>query len=167
MKTLKYTVILFIIAFSNCTQGQIGNILTKAEYINIKINGINWIQIDSTKGNISKMKVLFGDNMTIKTGTEPGNMISFWNDNLGFYLHFEQNGPDYALNSFIISNKNSNFTILGKTVTIGSDISELGDVKIDEDSEISFGTNYTSDLITIKFDPSTRKITEIEYITFT
>ena len=167
MKPLKYTVILFIIAFSNCTQGQIGNILTKAEYINIKINGINWIQIDSTKGNISKMKALFGDNMTIKTGTEPGNMISFWNDNFGFYLHFEQNGPDYALNSFIISNKNSNFTILGKTVTIGSDISELGDVKIDEDSEISFGTNYTSDLITIKFDPSTRKITEIEYITFT
>ena len=33
MKTLKYTVILFIIAFSNCTQGQIGNILTTAEYI--------------------------------------------------------------------------------------------------------------------------------------
>ena len=167
MKTLKYTVILFIITLSSCTQGQIGNILTKAEYINIKINGINWTQITDTKGNISKMKVLFGDNMTIKTGTEPGNMISFWNDNLGFYLHFEQNGPDYALNSFIISNKNSNFTILGKTVTIGSDISELGDVKIDEDSEISFGTNYTSSVLIIKFDPSTRKITEIEFVTFT
>ena len=169
MKTLKYITILFIIAFSSCTQGQIGNILTKAEYINIKINGISRTQITDTKGNISKMKVLFGDNMNIEKDTEPGNMISFWDDNLGFYFTFQENSlDDYVLSDFIISNKNSNFTILGKTVTIGSDISELGDVKINNKSSyISFGTNYTSDSLRITFDPSTRKITEIEFVTYT
>ena len=169
MKTLKHITILFIITLSSCTQGQTKkNILTTAEYINIKINGISFTQIDATKGDISKMKALFGDNMTIKTGTEPGNMISFWDDNLGFYLHFEQNGPDYALNSFTILNKNSNFTILDKTVTIGSDISELGDVKINSKYlEIYFGTKYASSALVIKFDPSTRKITEIEFVTYT
>lgn len=169
MKTLKYTTILFIIAFSNCVQGQIGNILTRAEYIDMKINGISFAKINSTEGDIIQMKALFGNNMTIKTGIEPSLSIDFSDNNKGFYFSFEENGPDdYTLNYFTISNKNTNFTILDKTVTIGSDISELGDVKIDSrESDISFGDNYSSSVLIIKFDPSTKKITEIEYIEFT
>lgn len=171
MKTLKYTYILILFTFSNCSQGQIRNELSQTEYTNIKINGISWVTIENTKGNVDQMKALFGSNITIKTGEDPSLMIHFWDSNKGFYFRFEENDPnivnDYVLVNFRISNPSSNITIQGKTVTIGDNISKLGSVKINKiGTDIVFGTTYSDDTLILKFDLLTQNITSIEYISF-
>lgn len=171
MKKLKYILVLFIIAFSNCSQGQIRNNLTTSEYNDIKINNINWKQINNTKGSLNQMKALFGSNLTTKSGTEPSLYKAFWNDSKGFYFYFEENDPndpnDYMLYTFRIEKANTNITIKGKTVTIGDNINQLGNVQINASgSDIVFGTNTTDDILMIKFNPSTNLITSIEYTMF-
>jgi hypothetical protein len=171
MKNLKYILVLFIIAFSNCSQGQIRNNLTTTEYSSIKINGINWRQINDTKANVNQMKTLFGNDIIVTTGTEPSLHKELWNDSKGFYFYFEENNPndpnDYMLYDFKITNSNSNITLKGKTVTVGTNISELGNVQINASgSDIVYGTSTTDDILMIKFNPATNLITSIEYTLF-
>lgn len=170
MKNFKNIILLLIfISVTNCS-GQSRNILTKSEYNNIKINGINWKIINNTNANTVQMKTLFGDDLIIKTGTEPSLFKAFWNDTKGFYFYFQENDPnltdDYILYSFNIYNNNSNLTINNKTITIGNNISELGLIQVNNGKEIYFGTNFSSDGITILFDEITKKITSIEYTSF-
>ena len=155
----------------SCTNSQVRNNLSTTEYNAIKINNINWRQINNTKANIAQMKTLFGNNITIKTATEPSLMISFWEKKLGFYFRFEENNPnlsnDYILYYFRILNLKSNITIKGKTITIGSNISDLGNVLINtNDFNIVYGTENTDDILMVKFNPTTNLITNIEYTLF-
>lgn len=156
------------------------NYLTASEYDAIFIDGVNWDDIRETKGDVAKMKALFGATINYKTGTEPSLSIGFWDK--GFYFDFEDRsdvGNDYSLVNISIDNNLSNFTILGKTITIGDDISKLGLVKINTDKDgkkgIIFDSIAPSDSgIFIEFDQITNKfnqvvsniITSIEYVVF-
>lgn len=162
MKILKHLIVLAIILFSNCTGAQNINKLSIVEYNSIEINGTNIADISYTRGSVTKMNTLFGFSFTYKAYTEPSSGIELWNDAKGVYFVFE----DDSIYSFEISNNQSNITLKGTTVTIGDNISKLGNVKISNTNEIDFGTDQTSDVLTIKFDTVTKKITNIEYTYF-
>ncbi len=171
MKTIKILTILFITVFSNCSQAQRLNNLTETEYNNIKINNINWQTISDTKGNATEIRNLLGDGLMNTQGAEPSLHIEFWNDSKGIYLYFEENNPnivnDYILHDFTISNNQSSITVKGKIITIGDDISLLGNEQINvSGTDISFSTNYTDDILMIKFDSRSKEITSIEYTSF-
>jgi len=155
------------------------NYLTKAEYDAIFIDGINWDAVRETKGDIVKMKALFGATLNFKTGTEPSLNVGFWDR--GFDFEFEDRsdiGTNYSLVNIMIDNNQSNFTIKGITITIGDDISKLGLVKINIDKDGKKGIIFDSvepsdsaifiefDQITNKFNQVSNIITSIEYVVF-
>lgn len=170
MKNLRYLTIVIVVLLHGCAYGQINNMLTSAERDSIKVNGINWSQINSTKGDTTQMKLIFGDSTQFESESVPHPMISFWDNSKGFYFRFEKNGPnptdDYTLYDFSISNANANLTIKGTTLTIGSNISLLGNVNIDYTAkQIVFVTNDTSDMLILKFNDATSKIIDINFVT--
>jgi len=176
-----YKISLFLLLISiSCKAQEINyNYLTTIEYNAIFIDGVNWINIHETRGAIAKMKALFGSTLNYKTGTEPSLSIEFWDK--GFYFYFEDSsdrGDNYGLNRISIDSNLSNFTIKGKTVTIGDDISKLGFVKISTYKDGTKGILFKSiepddtlifivfDQITNKFNQVSNIITKIEYNAF-
>ncbi len=171
MKTYKHIILLFIaILFYNCGISQNINYLTTSEYNSVKINGKDIVDIDLTKGDLNKINTLLGVTFSKKTSTSPSLIIELWSDTKGLYFYFEDGsdtGNNYDLLAYEISNNQSNITVKGKTVTIGSNISELGNIQINASgTDIVFGTSYTDDILMIKFDSSTNLITNIEYTSF-
>ena len=177
MKNIYNILIILMLTTISCKAQEI-NYLTKAEYDAIFIDGINWDTVRETKGDVAKMKALFGATVNYKTGTEPSLSIGFWDK--GFYFDFEDEGDNgFGLVLIRIHNNQSNFTIKGITITIGDDISKLGLVKIstykDGKKDIIFDSVEPSDsAIFIEFDQITNKfnqvvsniITSIEYVVF-
>lgn len=171
MKNIKkaYSII-FLFVIVSC-QSQERNYLTLAEFNNILIDGVKWQDIDNTKGDLSKMKILFGNNLNYKTADEPNSSIGFWDK--GFYFDFEDldESGEYQLINFSIDNSNSTISIKGISITLGDDFSKLGNIKINSYKDGTIGAIYIlegsdSDGLFIKCNPSTNKITEIEYILF-
>ena len=167
MKTIQYLTILFTIIFINCTQSQNINFLSNTEYNNIKVNGINWIQINDTQGNITEMKSLFGNDLIIQTDTEPSLIIDFWNNIKGFYFSFEDysdTGTKYSLVDFEVTNSTSNITIKNTIITVGDNISILGNIHVNQSGkDVTYGTRFSEDTFTIEFDTTSHKITKISY----
>jgi hypothetical protein len=169
-QTCQIFLILILLTFS--CKGQEINYLTEAEYNAIFIDGVNWNKIHETKGDIVKIKALFGDRTTYKTFTEPSLGIEFWNK--GFYFRFEDGsdqGNQYDLVNISILNNLSSLTIKGKTITIGEDIRKLGIVKINTDKNGIKGIMFNSiepsnSAIFIEFNQFSNIIKHIEYIVF-
>lgn len=173
MKTLNFLSVLCIICFNLTMQGQT-NILSGSEsfWSSLKINGIKLDNIDEIKGDKAKLenklKNLFGNDMKKTRVDDSLDIHYFKSEKKGLYLDFENFQNTYFLYSLYITNKNSNINILGVTLTIGDSINKLGNVKIDyKDNEIRFIPDpaYTDCCIylRIKFDPKTKKITNIDY----
>ena len=168
MKNIKYIhsiIILFTILSCN---SQERNYLTLSEFNNITIDGVKWKDIDNTKGDLTKMKNLFGNNLIHKTADEPMPIISFWNNS--FYFSFESVFGDspYDLVRFKIKNNSSTISIKGISITLGDNINKLGNIKINIYSDGTKGAIFTlensdrGDLL-IECNPTTNRITKIEY----
>lgn len=166
-------IIKLLLAFMLITLSGIGqeiNHLSDYEYKNILINGVNWLSISETKGDINKMRAYFGNDLNYETETEPILSIYIWNNCLSF--RFENNSDyenEYNLVGFRIK-QTSNFTIKGKTFTIGDSIDVLGTVKINSDESgvkyIVFSDSNSDSAIYIAFDQITNRVTEIKYVSF-
>ena len=156
------------------------NYLTSEEFGNIKINGIRFDDIDETKGDIDKVKALFGYGglppyIRTNDGTFGEKSIRIEYLQKGFWLYFvdyaiSSEDNDYHLDGFEIKNSDSNITIKGKTVTIGDSIEKLGKVNIRYSSYsdvylIIFKVKIASSSLHIYFNPKTKKITKIKYFT--
>ena len=171
MKNIKYIhsiIILFTILSCN---SQERNYLTLSEFNSITIDGVKWKDIDNTEGDLTKMRILFGNNLIHKTADEPSPSIGFWNNS--FYFDFESGIDDspYALVYFEIKNNSSTISIKGISITLGDNINKLGNIKINTYSDGTKGAifileNSDSEGLFVKCNPTTNKITKIEYILF-
>ena len=160
MKILKFIIIICVFGFTNCISSQNINTLSGEEYSNIKVNGINIDDIINTKGDITKIDNLFGFSFLLKSNDEFIKTRELRNDIKGIYIYFE----DDVLYTYKISNNQSNLTIKGITITIGDDISKLGIVEVNTIGEVQFKVSETSDYFIIKFNPTSKGITSIEYL---
>ena len=180
MNTLKYIAFSLMILSFNAVKAQDNedNYLTSEEFGNIKINGIRFDDIEKTEGDKTKVKALLGKDIIIEKGygESYGNSITIKpKKQKGFYIVFadyDETSNKYWIDDFEILNSNSNITIKGKTVTIGDHIKKLGKVNIRYSSYsdaylIIFQVKMASSSLGIEFDPKTKKITKIEYITYT
>lgn len=165
-----YIIFAFLLSTISCVS-QERNHLTLSEFHNILVDGVKWIDIYETKGDLTKMRTLFRESINYKTGNEPDPRISFWDK--GYYFSFADlsgNG-NYDLVRFSIDNNLSNITIKGKTITIGDDISSLGNIKLNTYNDGTKGAIFIaegsdSSGLFIKYSSVTNKITEIEFIEF-
>ena len=142
-----------------------GNILTEKEYYSVKINDITMLDIIRTRGDYSKIKSMFGNDLKFKTFDSPTSGIEFSNSKM--LIRFEE---DDKILTYLKLHYPTTITIQGKKVKIGDNVSALGLVKINTDNgkysiyyadEETYSANFT-----IKVNPVTRKIKDICYILF-
>ncbi len=117
------------------------------------------------------MKGLFGNDLSINTGTEPNLSIEFKDATKGIYFSFEDTGDtgnDYELTYYQVFSDQSNVTINGLMFTVGNTINNLTNVNIDHDNnQIVYNTPKESSSIIVKFNRFNKKITSITYEVFT
>jgi hypothetical protein len=149
-------------------QCQTANIITPTEFDNIKINGITLKSIRNTLGNQNEVETLFGIAYNTIKDDDPiygGEIFS-----IDYYYNgFECGFYEKELSSFEITNNNFNITIKGKTITIGDNINILGYVIFNtmNDNKKSIVYMYCegcNNYISVRFDQTTKIITEIYYI---
>lgn len=142
-----------------------GNTMTLEEYTAIKINDFTMLDLIDTRGDYSKLKTMFGNDLQYKTYEKSFEVVEYWNNKIT--VRFEE--EDKILTYFKLHYPNT-ITIKGKKVKIGDDIGLLGLVKVDTTDgaySVYFNDEETlSASITIEANPITKKITEIYYILF-
>jgi hypothetical protein len=160
-------VLLVILFYNQFSYSQIkSNVLSEAEFAQIKINDIYLLDLIRTRGDYSKLKSMFGNDLQYKNFDSPTLGIEFWNSKI--LLRFEED--DNVLTYFRLYYPNT-ITIKGKKVKIGDDASALGLVRTypssNGENHIGFvdELTYTAD-VTIEINPTTNKIRAIYYILF-
>jgi hypothetical protein len=142
-----------------------GNTLTDEEYYATKINDIPIGDIIDTRGDYSKLKSMFGNDLQYKTYQIIYDVNEYMNNKI--LIRFEED--DKILTHFRLYYP-STLTIKGKKIKIGDDVSALGLVKVDTSNgvySVYFNDQETySASFTIEVNPITKKISEIYYILF-
>lgn len=172
MKKMKNSILILFLVFTSVSQCQDANIMTLVEYDNIEINGIKLGDIKNTHGLEIEMENLLGIPVNNEINAD-GYFSRYFYD--GFRISFSSvlsGKVEHILGSFHITNNNYNITIQGITVTIGDNISALGNVvfNIDNDGNQSIlymHCNGCNNFIAIDFNQLTGQITEIFYIELT
>lgn len=160
-------IILITLLYNQSSYSQIkANLLSEAEFALIKINNIPLQDIIDTRGDFSKLKLMFGNDLQYKTYEKSVEVIEYWNNNI--VARFEEG--DKVLTYLKLHYPNT-ITIKGKKVTIGDDLSALGTVKTYAASNGENHVGYVDELtysadITIEINPKTKKIRDIYYILF-
>jgi hypothetical protein len=162
------TVLLVSLFYYQSSYSQIKvNVISYAEYEQIKINDIPLFDLIRTNGEYSKLKLMFGNDLQYKTYDKSFEVVEYWNNKI--IARFEE--EDKIL-TYLKLHYPSTLTIKGKKVKIGDNMSELGLVIIDTTSSTEV---YSIDYIdkethtasfTIEVNPNTKKITKIYYILF-
>jgi hypothetical protein len=142
------------------------NLLSDAEFDQIKINDIPLQSIIDTRGDYSRLKSMFGNDLQYKTYEKSFEVVEYWNNKI--IARFEE---DDRVLTYLKLHYPNTITILGKKVKIGDDMSALGLVKTyptsNGENHIGFidERTFTAD-ITIEINPITKKIRDIYYILF-
>lgn len=168
MKTLKILIITLLLCFvSNAQTGKNPNNNNWPKGP-LKINGVSWRKVEDTRADEVKIKKLFGNDM--KKGIDSEDNLFFKSKKKGLSLvftnYYHMDGTKHhAFVSVNITNRHSNIIIMGVTLTIGDSINKLKNVKIDYKNNEIFFENGDAFALYIVFDPNTRKISKIEYMT--
>lgn len=155
--------IAFFLVASYTVKSQSINSITSVEFDAVKINTITLIDIKKTNGKQSKVESLLGTSTSYET-TE-------------FFYHFKFDGLklDFSkmenkpfIESFEILNNKVVLTVKNIAITIGDNISKLGEVNFSEGrngaKSILYSTCEDCDvMINIEFDQTTNIITKISY----
>ena len=142
------------------------NLLSDAEFEKIKINDIPLQKIIDTRGNYSKLKSMFGNDLKYKTYEKSFEVVEYWNNKI--IARFEED--DKVLTYLKLYYPNT-ITIKGKKVKIGDHMSLLGPVKTypssNGENHVGFVDEKTNTAdLTIEINPITKKIRDIYYILF-
>ena len=165
----KIVIVLLVSLFYNqSSYSQIKlNIISDAEYEQIKINDIPLFDLIRTNGDYSKLKLMFGNDLQFKTYNKSFEVVEYWNNKI--IARFEE---DDKILTYFKLHYPSTLTIKGKRVKIGDNMSELGLVVIDTTSSTEvYSIDYIDEethtaSFTIEVNPITKKITKIYYILF-
>jgi hypothetical protein len=163
-----YILLIAALFFSQLTYAQQGliNKLTEQEFDQIKINNILIGDLIDTRGDYTKLKAMFGNDLQYKAYDLPANGIKFWNNKI--LIRVEDD--DFTLTHFNLYYPTT-LTIKGKKVKVGDDVSALGLVLIntpsDEEQYVFFIDEITHTAgVSLEINPKTKKIIEIVYILF-
>ena len=170
---MKNIILILLLSFPSLVKCQItSNIITETEFNNIKINNVTFSNIKATNGNQDQLENLFAMNIQEADIDIDGEFYNYTYD--GFTIGFSGilgSIQQPEISSFEITNSNWSITIQGKTVTIGSNKKELGNVILNNqvNGEKSIVYQYCdgcNNFISLYLD-SNNLITKIVYIEMT
>lgn len=165
---MKHKIFVFIFVLSSLiAKSQTSNIITSSEFDGIKINATSLGDLKKTNGNQPAVEKLLGA------------AASFSVNETDTYCYFTFNGlkVDFStmdksnpyIESFEVNTNASSITIKGAKITIGDNISKLGDIVFSVGRNGSKSILYTvcedcDSFINIEFDQATNIITKISYL---
>lgn len=143
------------------------NQVSISTYENIKINGVFLGELQSFKGEVAAMEDLLRISLSVKI-PDP-EVRTFYNSSI--QLAYGDATANWILYSIEILKADIALEILGKNVRLGDDISILGlgselkSLPVDGGNRSAvFTTEYDDSYVAIHFDPQTKKITKIYYL---
>ena len=156
--------------FSSClATAQSWNELTETDFYNIQLAGKSLKTIIDTQGQLQNVEGLFGKALEREINTEFDYTARYVYN--GFMVFFRgERINEVKLPRFEITNNQVSLVIKGVSVKIGDSINKLGLVKHNTRRDGSKSIVYTTTggidyhFISIGFDQSTKRITEIVYI---
>lgn len=170
---IHFIVILLITSLCTATGQPRVNKLTPQEFENISINGKTLKTIWATNSDEVAVQHLFGPASEVIIHNDFPSLASWTLLYPGFELSFSQGTPSNGnLSSFEITNSSVMLRVKGTVIRIGDNISKLGAVKINDmttggKSILHVPEGADDPILSIRFDPSTKKITEIIYYVLT
>lgn len=171
---MKIFLIIYAVFISGCITAQPNkNILSPQQFESISINGQSLKSIWQTNGDKLAVQNLFGAAQEIKIwDTTPGAIsLSFFYSGLriSFSNNLVANGN---LSGFEFTNSAPILRVKGVAIRMGDNISKLGSVKINNDTDGGKSIIFAPDndetvFLYIDFDQSSKKITKIGYFVLT
>jgi len=168
---MKNLIILLLVLTSTVSKCQNANIISPSEYNNIKINNIKLIDIRNTLGKPTAVETLLGTPNSKEIDSD-GDFYRY--EFNGFSIGFSAIISDGThgkpiLSGFKIINSMVNFSIKGIPISVGDNISKLGSVIYNIDTDSSKSIIYMecegcNNFIFIEFNQSTKAVTRIGYI---
>ena len=162
MKIIALTLYVLTFAVGSCQSNS--NFISLEDYEAIQINGLSLLDLRETEGDLAKLIPYFGNPIQSNINQKIG-IKGYTFD--GFEVSFRE-----GLGGFDITSKNTSITIKGVTFSIGDNISVLGDVTFNDNTDgtksILFKFCYgCNNFIGIDFDKESKLITAIYYVELT
>lgn len=161
---------LFILTFiltSLVVKSQTSNIVSESEFEDIKINTTSLTDLKKTKGKQTDVEALLGAVASYKVDE---NETYYYFTFKGLKLDFSTIGKSKPyIESFEVNTNESTITIKGTAITIGDDISKLGDIVFNVGRNGSKSILFTvcedcDSFVNIEFDQTTNVVTKISYL---
>lgn len=161
----KLIICLFIIS-SFLAKAQTSNVITALEFDSLKINNSTLSELKKTNGKQADVEALLGTATSYKADE---NESYYYYVFKGFKVDFSTAKDTPYIESFEISDNQATFTIKGKTIKVGDNISLLGTVVFSPGRDGSKSIIYTAcedcdSFVSLEFDQATNIITKINYL---
>lgn len=165
---MKHRIFVFVFVLTSLiAKSQTSNIITSSDFDGIKINTTSLSDLKKTNGKQSNVEKLLGAAASYNVNeTETYNYFTF----NGLKVDFATTGKSKPyIESFEVNSNASSITIKGTKITIGDNISKLGDIVFSVGRNGSKSILYAEcedcDIfINIEFDQAANTITKISYM---
>ena len=165
---MKKKLFIFILLISNfVAKSQTSNIVTASEFNGFKVNNITLSDLNKTAGKQSSVEAKLG---TVTSYKVDENESYYYFVFKGLKIDFSTMGKSKPyVESYEINGNEATFTIKGITITVGDNISKLGNPVFSVGRNGSKSILYTicedcDSFVNIEFDQTTNIITKISYM---
>ncbi|CAM1349941.1 hypothetical protein [Tenacibaculum insulae] len=162
----KTLIVLFLLT-SFIVKSQSVNVISDADFDNLKINNAKFLDLKKTKGNQSKVEALLGAVTSYKVDE---NETYYYFVFKGLKIDFSTMGKSKPyIESFEINSNETTIAIKDTAISIGDNIDKLGTVLFsvgrNGSKSILYSTCEDCDVfINIEFDQTSNLITKISYM---
>jgi hypothetical protein len=169
MKTIFIILSFLTLAFTCKAQH---NNIANTEYSDvIKFNNVSLRSIRATKGNLTQMRSLFGNDIQEELNYTGVYITKYlWNENIMFGFEDETDtGNEYYLISITVENPSVVVNVKNLSIRIGDDKSKFGRAAVFHSSSSSYNfidADTGSASLSFRIDPLTNKVIEIKFILF-
>jgi hypothetical protein len=169
MKKL-YIIIIGLLLLTTSCIAQLNNLNDTELFEGIRFNNVTLSQVMKSKGNLNKMKTLFGNDIE-ETSNNTGPYIGKNIFNTNLYFHFEDEtdkGNNYDLTYIKVKNSSVTVNIKGLSIKIGNDKSKFGNLLLNTNTNRFVFTDEDTGSVSLSFqiDTTTNKIIEIKFIAY-
>ena len=166
----KNILIIVILLLSQRSFAQHMNLNNSELLDGIKFNNVTLGDIMETKGDLSQMKSLFGNDIAEKQNfSAPYLAKDLYNDKISFGFEDDsETGNDYYLAFIDVLNTSVIVSVKNLSIRIGDDKSKFGKMLMNQKSSsfnfLDIETGSAS--LSFKIDQTTNKVTDIKFILF-
>lgn len=165
-----YLITIISLVFTFSCKAQLNNLNDSELFDGVKFNNVSLGSIMLSKGDLTQMKLLFGNDIQERTNASaPFLTKNLYNNNFSFGFEDETDtGDNYDLTSIYILNSSVIVDVKGLSIKLGDDKSKFGNILLNSNTNSYVFTDQDTGSVSLSFkvDSLTNKVIEINYISF-